>query len=334
MIEIAAITDTDVARLRPEWEALWRRDPAATPFQSPAWLLPWLRFFASDKPVMLTARARCDGGCRRPLVGLLPLYLLAEADRCKLLPIGIGVSDYIDALVDPAAPEAVDRLLAAIAEIPGWDECWLPDLPRDGSLARAHPPDGLLDRSVAALPCPVLALPADPAILVETLPPSIRRDLRQGCARGTAAGDLTLESIGELQIDAAMDDLFRLHGQRWQARGEDGVCRDQLVQGFYRASAHSLSSAGMLRLYRLSLDDRAIAVHYGLAAKGRAYYYLGGFDPTQSRLSPGKQILSYAIEKAIAERAAHFDFLRGGEPYKYAWGAIDRGKVSRRLTRR
>jgi CelD/BcsL family acetyltransferase involved in cellulose biosynthesis len=37
--------------------------------------------------------------------------------------------------------------------------------------------------------------------------------------------------------------------------------------------------------------------------------------------------LGHAIEAAKAEGAASFDFLRGREPYKYAWGARDQPKV-------
>jgi len=42
----------------------------------------------------------------------------------------------------PAARAAVDLFIAAIAEMPGWDECWLPDLAPDGALAKAAPAAG------------------------------------------------------------------------------------------------------------------------------------------------------------------------------------------------
>ena len=35
--------------LRPEWEALWERCPAATPFQSPSWQIAWWRYFGTGK---------------------------------------------------------------------------------------------------------------------------------------------------------------------------------------------------------------------------------------------------------------------------------------------
>jgi len=148
------------------------------------------------------------------------------------------------------------------------------------------------------------------------------------------ASGVVLETIGEERLDAAMDDLFRLHDRRWHTRGECGLCSDPQVRCFHRAAAAGLLAAGMLRLYRLSIDGAALAVCYGFAAKGLAYAYLSGFDPSLSRLSPGTLIIGHAVEQASAEGAASFDFLRGDEGYKYGWGAVDRSKTSRHLSRR
>ena len=329
MIEIAKITcGHAVADLRREWEELWRRDPLATPFQSPAWLLAWWRHFGTPEPLLLTARA---GG---ELVGLLPLYLLREPGCRKLLPIGVGLSDYVGALLDPAALAAADRFMAAIAETPGWDECWLPDLAEEGALAAAAAPAALDATGAEAAPCPVLPLPRAPAGLAAVVPRKTMRDLHQARARAAAAGVVVIEAIGMEHLDEALDDLFRLHEQRWRTRGEPGVCGDARVQGFYRAAAHGLLAAGMLRLYRLRVGGAVLAVYYGFIAKETAYAYLGGFDPSHPRLSPGMLILAHAIEEARAEGAQRFDFLRGGEAYKYAWGAVDRAKTSLRLRRR
>ena len=75
------------------------------------------------------------------------------------------------------------------------------------------------------------------------------------------------------------------------------------------------------------------AVYYGFSWRERSYAYLGGFDPDLPRLSPGAQILHHAITEAIAEICREFHFLRGGEAYKYAWGAVDRWNSARTLRR-
>jgi CelD/BcsL family acetyltransferase involved in cellulose biosynthesis len=102
------------------------------------------------------------------------------------------------------------------------------------------------------------------------------------------------------------------------------------VRRFHRDVAHGLVAAGLLRLSALRLDGRIAAVFYGFTAHGRAYYYLGGFDPDFERFSPGTMIVGRAIEDAVREGASELDFLRGREPYKYAWGAQDRPSWSLR----
>ena len=82
--------------------------------------------------------------------------------------------------------------------------------------------------------------------------------------------------------------------------------------------------AGMLRLYLLRIGGSTAAAYYGFTVNRSAYAYLSGFHPKFAALSPGTQIVAHAIEEAVREGAREFHFLRGGEAYKYAWGAIDR----------
>src|SRR4051812_26016467 len=75
-----------LSSLRADWWDLWQRAPHATPFQSPAWLMPWWDVFA---PGALASIAVRNGG---KLVGLAPLYLESGALGLRLLPLGIGIS--------------------------------------------------------------------------------------------------------------------------------------------------------------------------------------------------------------------------------------------------
>jgi len=47
MLEILRTT-SELEWFRPEWEKLWSEDSNATPFQHPAWLLPWWHQFGQD----------------------------------------------------------------------------------------------------------------------------------------------------------------------------------------------------------------------------------------------------------------------------------------------
>lgn len=328
-MRIACIgSEVEIDAFVAEWTALWRRVPQATPFQLPGWLLAWWRNFGNGCPRILTARAIGE------LTGVLPLYELPEPNCRKLLPLGIGLSDYIGALVDPRRSEAADALLAGVAELRGWDECHLPDLMPGSPLVLAAAPAGLVERVGWDVTCPVLNLPPDPALLDRVVPRKTLRDLRQGAARAAAAGGIAIEAADPGCPEPMIEDLFRLHAARWRTRGEEGVCAAPAVRRFHLAAARALEEKGLLRLYRLRIGGHLAAVYYGFGWRGRAYAYLGGFDPDLPRFSPGVQMLSHAIRDAIAEGCSEFHLLRGGEAYKYAWGAVDRWNTARTLRRR
>ncbi len=91
---------------------------------------------------------------------------------------------------------------------------------------------------------------------------------------------------------------------------------------------------GIARLYALMIGDAAVGVYYGLFHGDCAYAYIGGYDPDHAFESPGAVLIGHAIERAIAEDAREFHFLRGREAYKYEWGAVDRWNSKLVLSRR
>ena len=134
-------------------------------------------------------------------------------------------------------------------------------------------------------------------------------------------------------LDALLDGLFALHAARWKRRDLPGVLDDSATQSFHREVARRALASGVLRMHALSLDGRLIGVWYGFAAKGTTSFYLSGYDPVCERMSIGSQLIARAIDAAIREGATTFDFLRGAEEYKHAWGAIDRTNRRRQLFR-
>src|SRR5215212_5250107 len=123
-LSVDIIRDFDaLAALERQWWSLWRRTPMATSFQSPGWLLPWWEVFA---PGELSAVAVWKDDT---LVGLAPLYLENGALGPRLLPLGIGISDYCDILLDAAfEQETGEAILAAVGRIPGWESWEMTDM--------------------------------------------------------------------------------------------------------------------------------------------------------------------------------------------------------------
>src|SRR3954468_1614196 len=315
-------TTEGLEALRPEWEALWRADPQATPFHAPQWLLPWWRHIGRGR--LCTVAMRDDEGS---LCGLAPLYVHTERDgRRHLFPVGIGTTDYLGPLSLPGRGEEGARaVFACIAERrERWDVFHCPQLRGDSPLLAAAPREA---RVCAGEPNPVLALGRDAC----AIPKSTRANLRTCRNRAARVGALTFHCAGATEIPQILETLARLHASRWSKRGLPGVLADDAVQAAHAEAAPLLHAAGLLRLWGLRLDGEWIAVLYALMHARRCYYYIAGFAPEHAFFSPGSLLLAHAIGQAQAEGATAFDFLRGAEPYKYRWGAIDQPMFALRM---
>ena len=330
-LEIGELTTTEeLEALEPAWADLWHRAPAATPFQSPAWLMPWWRHIGGGTLRVLAARA---GG---RLVGLLPMYLQEGSEGEKLLPLGIAISDYLDGLYEvghgPAVAAAMLRHLAERHR--DWRVCELHPLPPGSPLLETPAPPGCAAKVLPFEPCPVLEIPPGAAGLCDAVPSRIRAKLRYFGRRAAGLGRIDFETASAATVAELLEALFELHSARWARLDGPGVLGDPAVQAFHRDAAAALLQAGLLRLHALRLDERIVAVIYALHAKNRGYYYISGFDPELAGISPGTLTIGHAIEQFLREGARTVDFLRGREPFKYFWGARDRpcyGRIIRRI---
>jgi CelD/BcsL family acetyltransferase involved in cellulose biosynthesis len=304
-VSVAFITDT--AAIEDAWWALWHANPAATPFQSPAWLLPWRTQFGGERSGVLVVRRGDD------IAALLPLFM--HEDRWLLW--GAGTSDWLDGIY--ATGLAPDLLTKAIASLDAPLDLF--QLPETSPLLRSAAPAGWSDDPARAASCIGLALPAE-------LPRNIAQNLAYYRRRATRASVGNVERLGP----DAFADLVDLHTRRWQEDAEPGVLADPRVLAWHRAALPQLEAAGMLRLYGLRQGGRLCGVLYVVTAHGRACYYIGGFDPELADLGLGTILVGHAIAEAELEGAHTFDFLRGQEPYKYRWGAADRPSYARMLS--
>jgi len=303
----------------PDWDALWRRAPGATPFQSPHWLLPWWTHFSNggELAVVMSADA------------LVPLYVLRDEDESLGMFLGTGNSDYLDILSDGAD---ADALLARALETDCqfWD---LQQLRPSSPLLSAALPSGWSDNAEAMDPCPILSIENAGEELANLLSTHARKKLRYYRRCLAREAEVTYAPATAETLDECLTALYELHAARWKTRGLPGVLADDVTQSFHRQVARRMLDAGALRMYAMRMNERIVAVFYGFAHQGTTYYYLSGFDPALDRLSIGSVIVAHAVEEAVREGGTTFDFLRGAEEYKYSWGATDRINQRRQLFR-
>jgi CelD/BcsL family acetyltransferase involved in cellulose biosynthesis len=304
--------------LESDWRELVARADGITPFQHPEWLLPWYEVWAPDRVRLIVVR---DSSGR--LIALVPGVL--ANDRLELA--GGGVSDYRAPILDRSSLDsAIDAVEAALAGT-GLDVCFT-DVPFDSPWVTAAQRNRrwTIDRGSV---CPVVAIPGDPEQFRRTLMPGLRRNLKRYAdrlIREASARFFTVAAAAD--VPPALDAMMVLHSKRWESQGASGVFADADVRRFHHATAPAMWRSGVLHLHMILAADAIVAVQYVMVQRGRTYSYIGGFDPEIGRYNPGTLLMAYAIDRAIAERCAEFDFLRGCESYKYRWGATDRCSVN------
>ncbi len=311
-------TAAGLEAIHEEWAALWFEDTLATPFQHPAWLLPWWRQFGPDGE--LRALALREANDHR-LLGFLPLYLYTshEAQEQQLLLLGAGTTDYLDGIWSTPAPSLASQALTHVrhAQTPG----------QTAYLGQLRPCSPLL---FAARSLGLPTLDAEPTSLLDLgaeLPAKLRANIGRYRRRANNAGKLTFAAAASSgEALSIFNELIQFHEHRWDGRGEPGVLSDLRVQAHHQESIPLLMKADLLRFFRLALDGKTLGVLYALAdpqerSRRSLYLYLIGFDPFAAELSPGTLLLHHVWEYARAEGFTTLDFLRGGEVYKHLWGA-------------
>ena len=187
--------------------------------------------------------------------------------------------------------------------------------------------------------CPVIRLPegADLDGYLATLGKKERHEIRRKVRRAEALGPVELVESADPLAD--LDAFIDLHQARW---GEDGLFPptpggDQ-SRVFIRRLFELFGSAATpghptIHLGFLTVGGRRIGAEVHFETAGSLLYYNAGIDPAARELSPGVVLLERLVRRAIDRGKCRIDLMRGDEPYKYEWGAVDE-PIQRILVRR
>jgi CelD/BcsL family acetyltransferase involved in cellulose biosynthesis len=172
--------------------------------------------------------------------------------------------------------------------------------------------------------CPTVTLPGgvDFDGFLSNLGKKERHEIRRKLRRAEAAGPVALEPSADPVTD--LDAFVELHQKRWGADGlfpptAGGAASRRFFAGLFSECAR----AGVVDLSFLTIAGRRVAAGVTLDDGKTTYYYNAGVEPEARELSPGVVMVACYIRRAIERGRSHLDFLRGNEPYKYEWGAVD-----------
>src|SRR5262245_11813833 len=326
-IDIEVVEGSEaLTRLRVEWQAMFRAS-GAPPFLSWEWLSTWHKWFGQEKhPFLLCAR---EGG---NLIALLPLCAENRQSsrfspvlkRMSFMGESYGASDYLDILALPGFKQkSADIFIDYLALPRSFDLLELEGMSADSrtlqSLTRRFANDGRFRyRIVPQYICPRMSLDARWEDLLER---SRRSDYFKQCIRRlNKIASFEFRVISDVnEIPAAFGRHMALHVGRWIDRGGSSAFRTAEQKGFTFDAAAELARAGMTRFEEIWLEGECRASFFGFESGDCYYFYLSGFDQAWSKYSLGFTLLGLSIREASRRGLKMYDFLRGGENYKFDW---------------
>ena len=236
--------------------------------------------------------------------------LVEEADRLSL----VGHED----LVDYRSPrgDASGPLADFLREKGSGRRMRFDSLPREAArvfttaLERAGAEYSIREHAAAA----VMRLPGSYEDYLAGLGKKERHETRRKLRRfeaGLGAPRLTAHH----RPGPHLDRFFALH------RMADGPKGSFMTPAMEALFADLLAGEGWRLDVLCGEDGEMAAASFGYADRQGYYLYNSSYDPRLRGESPGAALLTLLVKRAIEEGREVFDFLKGGEPYKYRMGA-------------
>ena len=305
------------AVLEEEWERLHDACPAATPFQSWAWLYSWWEHHSGEYDLRLVT-VRDEGGL---LVGAAPFALERRAGFGRLLFAGTGKTIYQDLLAREGREEDVARAVAgALRGMGGWAVADLQEV-RPGAAAWA------LFRNWTG---PRTAVWQGYCTLVEARPweevlaslsknhrSTTRRSLRRAAAEGAR-----WELVGPGGAEEAAGDLVALNREQWRERWRDTSPEHWSPRfgAHLRSAARRMASRGLGGISRLRKGDETVLSTFLLFGRDSVgLYMVGASKEAFERYSYSSLFVRDMLDVARSLSLPLIDFYRGEDAYKLRW---------------
>jgi CelD/BcsL family acetyltransferase involved in cellulose biosynthesis len=296
------------------WNELRHRLKWGSIFALPAWLKAWWEAFGGENELYL--RTLWQG---ERIIGFAPLLMNEETASF----IGSAdVCDYLDFAVAPAKERDFFKVLLDDLREKGIKKLDLRPLRPDStvlaqlvSIARNRGYEVTCRSEDVSLE---LDLPATWNEYLATLNAKQRHEVRRKLRRLWEAGSVEHHCVEVgTEVEDYLDTFLNLFSC---SKDEKARFMDPRMESFFRSLAKAMAEIGLLRLGVLQLDNTPAAMTMGFDYDDAHYLYNSGYDPQFSYLSVGLLCKVLCLKESIEKGRKRWNFLKGGEPYKYQLG--------------
>ena len=330
---------TDLAPLAADWNALLAESITHVPFLRYEYLSAWWATHGGGEwpnADLAVVTAHQDGR----LTGVAPLFSSRNReDQPALLLLGsIEISDYLDLIVRPPDLSIFLAGLLDFVAQPGplgwrlldWHNLLetSPTLPALQAEAGKRGWTFTLEKTYHA---PSIPLTGDFETYLAGIDKKQRHEIRRKMRRAEESGRNVRWYIVQdgSTLEAEVEAFLKLMAQEPdKAAFLTPPMREQMHLACRAAFEH-----GWLQLAFLEADGQKAAVYLNFDYLNRIWVYNSGLDRRFMDLSAGWVLLGYLLQWANENKRAEFDFMRGGEEYKYRFGGVDKCLVRARVQR-
>ena len=306
---VASFTD-----LAGPWQAFVEQSDRGSIFVTPRWQEVWWQQFGDGSELCLI-----PVGPEAAPLGFAPL--MRSGDSLSFIG-DTDLFDYHDFVLGPGAPEDFYDALAKCLRDERWHSLTLTSLP-EGSPTLELLPGRLRDMGCDVEMeiedvVPGLDLPATWDDYLAGLRKKDRHELRRKLRRLDSIGPHRLVEASAGSLEQDVDLLLDLMRESMEEK------RDFMVperESFFRKAVADAEDAGWLRLFFLELGGERVAAALCFDLAGRRLLYNSGYRLEQSSNSVSLLLKALTIQQAIEQGLHYYDFLRGGEQYKFHLGA-------------
>jgi CelD/BcsL family acetyltransferase involved in cellulose biosynthesis len=296
-----------------DWDDLIGKSRVSTFFQSTAWVNIWLKHFGGE-PIIYYIYENNN------LIGIAPL--IRRNDKINLLgmtPVlgGELVSDHGDIIANSFSENLVWKEVLTKVKADNPKLRIILDFIRNDSPSFAVLKE-LGGKQEQVDVSPIIDLPQTWEEYLAALDRHNRHELKRKIRRLEEEEIVKSCFLGD---DREITEFFRLMAL---SNEQKRYFLSLEMKSFFENIIITFTKREELELSFLKKRDIYIAAVMVFYYNNHALLYNSGFDPTYSYLSPGLTLKAYMIKSAIETKKSHFDFLRGGEKYKFNLGAKER----------
>lgn len=276
-----------------QWRELYAEDPAATPFQSPAWLAGWARRLPCTATPFVLAAVSPTGR----ILAALALSRHEDGRRPRIVPLSAPYATYVRPIGphadDPAVARAFAFHLLLVAEHDD-AEVAMAAVGADSPLGHSlHLVGADISWTRTAAAATAIPLP----VRYDTRPPSVQREharRRRTWTRLATDHTITYTRTRHLQellsTTTVWTDLQRRHGP----------LQDNAGTGDWPTVLEETGAATAC-IATLSVDDTVITAQMCLTRGPHCYTLPLAVDPAHRHLAPGHALLRHLIDDLAAD---------------------------------